>query len=97
MFAAFHPDKKSRDEDLDEGPDTIFLLSDGNPSSGKISDIQDLRDEIIAWNLGRVIRINCVNVGDADAGLLRSLSFASGGTFLDLRSDRPAPKEMPHD
>jgi Mg-chelatase subunit ChlD len=79
--------------DTSEGPDTLFLLSDGNPSTGKIEDIQELRDEVLAWNLGRSIRIHCVNVGDADARLLRALASSSGGTYLDLKSDRPEPPD----
>jgi hypothetical protein len=94
MFAAFHPEGKPRPQDLLEGPDTIFLLTDGNPSSGKYTDFFDLRDEVLAWNLSRAIRIHCVNVGDADARLLRDLSYGSGGTLVDLRSERK-PKEPP--
>jgi hypothetical protein len=71
-----------------DGPDTIFLLTDGNPSSGKLTEMDDLRDEVIAWNLGRAIRINCVNVGDTDARLLRALAYGTGGVFVDLKSDK---------
>jgi hypothetical protein len=88
LFAAFHPEGKPRPQDLVEGPDTIFLMTDGNPSSGKYTDFDDLRDEVQAWNLGRSIRINCVNVGDTDARLLRALAYGSGGVFLDLKSDK---------
>ena len=90
---AFRPQKKTGPMDTSEGPDTLFLLSDGNPSTGKIEDIQELRDEVLAWNLGRSIRIHCVNVGDADARLLRALASSSGGTYLDLKSDRPEPPD----
>ena len=90
---AFRPQKKTGPMDTSEGPDTLFLLSDGNPSTGKIEDIQELRDEVLAWNLGRAIRIHCVNVGDADARLLRALASSSGGTYLDLKSDRPEPPD----
>ena len=94
LFAAFHPQGKARPQDLLDGPDTIFLMTDGNPSSGKYTDFDDLRDEVLAWNLGRSIRINCVNVGDTDARLLRALAYGSGGVFLDLKSDRK-PEEPP--
>ncbi len=98
LYAAFHPEKKPRETDLVDGPDTIFLLSDGNPSSGKFKDLEELRDEVLAWNLGRMIRINSVNVGNADARLLRGLANASGGTFLDLQSERrDDPKDRPRD
>lgn len=87
LYAAFHPERKPRPQDFLEGPDTIFLLTDGNPSAGKFDQIADLRDEVISWNLSRAIRINCVNVGDADANLLRDLSYGSGGVYVDLKSD----------
>jgi hypothetical protein len=77
---AFRPEKKTGPMDTSEGPDTLFLLSDGNPSTGKIEDIQELREaEVLrASNLGRAIKIHCVNVGDADARLLRALASTSG-------------------
>jgi hypothetical protein len=92
LFSAFHPGKEPTERDWAEGPDTLFLLSDGNPSSGKYADREELRDEVLAWNLGRAIKIHCVNVGDADVQMLRAWTQSSGGTLLDLRSDRPAPK-----
>jgi von Willebrand factor type A domain len=92
LFAAFHPDGKPKPGDLTDGPDTIFLLTDGNPSSGKYEDVNDLRDEVLGWNLSRAIKIHCVNVGDADARLLTALSLGSGGSLVDLRSNRKAPE-----
>ena len=35
LRAAFYPDGEPRPQDLSEGPDTIFLLTDGDPSEGK--------------------------------------------------------------
>jgi hypothetical protein len=87
LNAAFHPNKKPRPQDLLEGPDTIFLLTDGNPSSGRYVEIADLRDEVLSWNLSRSIRINCVNVGNANANLLRDLAYGTGGAYVDLKSD----------
>jgi hypothetical protein len=92
MYAAFHPEGKPRPQDLTEGPDTIFVLTDGNPSSGKYEDVNDLRDEILAWNLGRAIKIHCVNVGEVDARLLTSLAVGTGGVVVDLSSDKKAPE-----
>ncbi len=92
LHAAFFPGKEPGERDWQDGPDTIFLLSDGNPSSGFYSDREELRDEVLAWNLSRAIKIHCVNVGDADVQMLRAFTQSSGGVLLDLRSDRPAPK-----
>ena len=87
LRAAFHPEGEPRPEDLTEGPDTIFLLTDGDPSSGKYNAWKDLRDEVLAWNLSRAIRINCVNVGDADADMLPDMASGSGGGHMDLQSE----------
>jgi hypothetical protein len=89
MHAAFFPSKTPTPKDFVDGPDTIVLLSDGAPSAGVHSRRDDLRDEVLAWNLGRAVKIHCVNVGDADARLLGAWTRASGGKLLDLRSTRP--------
>jgi hypothetical protein len=91
LRSAFHPGKEPSDRDWQDGPDTIFLLSDGNPSSGLFADREELRDEVLAWNLSRAIKIHCVNVGDADVQMLRAWTQSSGGVLLDLRSERVAP------
>ena len=88
LRAAFYPEGEPRPQDLSEGPDTIFLLTDGDPSEGKYKARKDLRDEVLSWNLSRAIRINCVNVGAADANMLRDISSASGGVYMDLQSER---------
>jgi hypothetical protein len=93
LHAAFHPTGKPRPQDVTEGPDTIFLLTDGNPSSGRLTEFDDLRDEVLAWNLGRAIRIHCVNVGDTNARLLRGLAYGTGGTVVDLKTDRTDDEE----
>lgn len=94
LRSAFFPGKEPSERDWLEGPDTIFLLSDGNPSAGLYADREDLRDEVLAWNLGRAVKIHCVNVGDADVQMLRAWTQSSGGVLLDLRSDR-APAAPP--
>jgi hypothetical protein len=97
LRAAFHPSGEPAERDWAEGPDTLFLLSDGAPSAGLYDRRDELRDEILRWNLGRAVKIHCVNLGDADVQMLRAWTDSSGGTLLDLRSERaaPAPPKRP--
>ncbi len=50
----------------DKTVDTIYLLTDGFPTDGKIKKTDDIRGEVRKWNDGRRVRINtiCYVVGD---------------------------------
>ena len=50
----------------DKTVDTIYLLTDGFPTNGKIFKMDDIRGEVRKWNDGRRVRINtiCYVVGD---------------------------------
>jgi HEAT repeat protein len=60
--------------------DTIYLLSDGAPSGGKINDVQELADEVRRWNRLRRIKIHGISIG-ADSVLLKRLAEESGGLY----------------
>jgi Mg-chelatase subunit ChlD len=87
LHRAFHPRRKPAKDDITKGPDTIFLLTDGDPSAGAVTSRVELRDAVIAWNLGRMIRIHTINVGDARSPWLEQLARETDGRFLDLTSD----------
>ena len=61
--------------------DTIFLLSDGDPSTGDITDIQALGNDILRRNRARRVRIHCIAVG-LESPLLRRLSDATDGRYV---------------
>ncbi len=65
----------------DERVDTIYLLSDGATGSGKITGVQELRDEVARWNSVRGIVIHCIAVGQ-DHPLLKGLASDSGGKYV---------------
>ncbi len=65
----------------DERVDTIYLLSDGAPSNGEISDPHSLRAEVERWNSVRGIRIHAIAVGQ-DHPLLKGLASDSGGGYV---------------
>ena len=86
LVLAIHEERKPGPLDLERGPDTIILLTDGQPSRGVITHGFTLRDAVLEWNLGRVIRFHTVNVGDRSEAWLRHLAEASGGIAVDLTS-----------
>ena len=67
----------------DDEVDTIFLLSDGEPSVGKITDVLELRALVANQNRVAQIRIHTISVGRSSA-FLRGLAEDSGGTYLEV-------------
>lgn len=65
----------------DERVDTIYLMSDGAPSAGEITDVTTLREEIERINSVRGVVIHCIAVGQ-DHPLLRALAEDSGGQYV---------------
>lgn len=68
----------------DPAVDTIYLLTDGQPSAGRITDVQELADEVRRWNYRRQIVIHCIALGE-DSVLLKRLSKESGGSYVFVR------------
>ena len=68
----------------DQDADTIYVLSDGEPTVGDIRDPGAIRSTIAGWNARRGVKIHCISVGD-DLAVLRWLAEDSGGTYLQLR------------
>jgi HEAT repeat protein len=61
--------------------DTIFLLTDGEPTSGNVVDLQFIREHVARWNQTRHVKLNCIGVG-ADFPLLEWLAADAGGTYV---------------
>jgi uncharacterized protein with von Willebrand factor type A (vWA) domain len=68
----------------DAAVDTVYLLTDGQPSAGKITDVQELADEVRRWNYRRQVVIHCIAVGE-ESPLLKRLSAESGGRYVFVR------------
>jgi hypothetical protein len=63
--------------------DTIFLLSDGAPSHGRIIDPDRIRAEILRMNKLQKIRIHTVSIGQlADGDFLEALAKDNGGDHI---------------
>lgn len=68
----------------DADVDTIFLLTDGHPSSGPIVQPDALAAEVERWNVARGVRIHTIGIGEASKFLER-LAAASGGEHTTAR------------
>ncbi len=74
--------RKARKQ-FDKGADTIFLMTDGKPNRGKVTDPLLIREEIKKINRERKITIHTIGVGENVAeGFLKALASENGGEFL---------------
>jgi hypothetical protein len=65
----------------DPDVDTVYLLSDGEPSVGAVIDPRGIRDRVAAWNKHRGVVINCIAVGGSFQ-VLEWLAQDTGGTHV---------------
>lgn len=64
--------------------DTMFLLTDGQPTAGKMTKWEDIEAEVKRLNGLRKVVINTISVGKLEGPFLRKLAEDNGGTFVDL-------------
>lgn len=64
----------------DDLVDTIYLLTDGAPTAGRITNAQQIRSEIRRMNSVRKVQINTISIGQ-ESQLLRWLAEDSGGEY----------------
>jgi uncharacterized protein YegL len=64
----------------DKKLDTIFFLTDGEPSFGREIDPVKIREAVQRWNLSRKIKICAISIG-TDMDLLKNLAADSGGEY----------------
>ena len=63
--------------------DTIFFLTDGKPTAGKIRDSQRILDVFRAWNETSHLTIHTIGIGkDHDAEFLKELAKIGDGTYI---------------
>jgi hypothetical protein len=68
----------------DKRVDTIFLLSDGQPSRGKYKDPPTILREIRKQNLLRNVTINTIAIG-IEQDLMKNLAKENGGTYVFVK------------
>jgi HEAT repeat protein len=64
--------------------DTIFFLSDGQPTHGDFVDRDDILREINGANQLRKVAIHTIAIGEFQRTLMKRLAEANGGVFVDL-------------
>lgn len=64
--------------------DTIYLLTDGEPTVGRLVATEDIVAEVRRWNRERQIVIHAISVG-TNSELLRRLAADSGGVYKFVR------------
>jgi hypothetical protein len=64
--------------------DTVFFLSDGRPSTGKLVDTVEILKEVRRYNETFKIVFHTIAIGEFEKHFLRGLAEANGGTFVDL-------------
>ncbi|MBI1853238.1 MAG: HEAT repeat domain-containing protein [Planctomycetes bacterium] len=62
--------------------DTLFLLSDGNPTVGKIVEPQAFLDWVQMVNKKAKLVIHTISFGNANSALMEPIARASGGQFV---------------
>ena len=67
----------------DQDVDTIFVLSDGEPSVGEVIDPGTIREHVREWNEHRAIVINSIAVGGTFE-ILRWLAEDTGGSHVEF-------------
>ena len=68
----------------DDEVDTIYLLTDGDPSAGRIVNAERIAEAIERRNRTRLVTIHCISIGKPSP-LLRRLAADSGGTYVEVR------------
>jgi hypothetical protein len=68
----------------DQEVDTIFVLSDGEPTAGAKQDAWEIRREVELWNEDRGVVIHTIAVGGG-LKILEWLAEDSGGSFTQFR------------
>jgi hypothetical protein len=62
--------------------DTIYFLTDGKPTAGRVLAPELILAEILGMNRTRRIRIHTVGVGDHDREFLKALAEQTGGEYV---------------
>jgi len=68
----------------DKDVDTIFILSDGEPTTGEVIDPHRIREDVRRWNKHRGVKINTIAIG-GNLEVLEWLAADAGGTYRQMR------------
>jgi hypothetical protein len=68
----------------DKDVDTIFIMSDGEPTNGEVIDPHRIREDVAFWNKHRKIKINTIAIGGT-LEVLEWLAKDAGGLYVQMR------------
>lgn len=68
----------------DKDVDTIFIMSDGEPTNGEVIDPHRIREDVAFWNKHRKIKVNTIAIG-GNLEVLEWLAKDSGGSYVQMR------------
>ncbi|QDU83604.1 HEAT repeat protein [Planctomycetes bacterium Pla163] len=68
---------------LEPSVDTIYLLTDGFPTDGAITDPHEIRERVRHWNATRHVVVHTISLGRYSE-LLEGLAADSGGTYREF-------------
>ena len=82
-FGIFKGDEQGK-KDYRTDADTVFVLSDGLPTTGDIVEPNRLIEHVAELNLKAKMVIHTIGFGSSNKGLLENLAVMSGGQFVML-------------
>ena len=62
--------------------DTVFFLTDGRPTAGKIQDPERILEAVADWNRTARVIVHCVGVGDHHEVFMQTLARVCGGEYV---------------
>ncbi|MEA2041137.1 MAG: VWA domain-containing protein [Bacteroidota bacterium] len=64
--------------------ETIFLLTDGEPTAGKYTNPDDILEKVSVWNPNRRVTVHAIGLGDNhDKEFMRKIAEQNNGVYID--------------
>ena len=64
--------------------ETIYLLSDGSPTAGKVTNPTGILSAVQSWNTNKAVTIHTIGLGeDCDKEFMKKLADENNGQFID--------------
>lgn len=80
----------TEDENYSRGADTIYFMSDGQPSVGDIKDMDQIVDAIERIHKVRRVKIHVVQIGTSPLPFMRRLAAVTGGNYRFFNAKGPS-------
>ena len=84
--------KGTEDENYSRGADTIYFLTDGEPSKGDIIDKDAIVDAIERIHAVRRVKIHVAQIGTSKMPFLQKLAAVTGGNYRFFKAGEPKLK-----